>query len=161
MKPRKHGEYLTWEEYFMGIALISAKRSKDPHTQVGACIVNKNKKIVGIGYNGFPIGCPDNNLPWDKQGEYYHTKYAYIVHAEANAILNSTKNLNGCTLYVCLFPCNECAKLIIQSKIKKVIYLDDKYANTHSVKAAKRMFEMTGVKYKKFKARKKGIKLEF
>lgn len=132
----------------MGIALLSAKRSKDPSTQVGACIVNQLNKIVGIGYNGFPIGCSDDDLPWDRESKGDNpneTKYPYVVHAEANAILNSTKDLHGARIYVALFPCNECTKLIIQSGIKEIIYLSDKYKDTNSVKASKKMLEMAGV----------------
>ena len=116
----KRKDYISWDEYFMGIALLSAKRSKDPSTQVGACIVNQFNKIVGIGYNGFPIGCSDDELPWARSADDSNkTKYPYVVHAEANAILNSTKDLHGSRMYVALFPCNECTKLIIQSGIKK------------------------------------------
>ena len=142
---KKRENYLTWDEYFMGIALLSAKRSKDPSTQVGACIVSSEKKIVGLGYNGFPIGCSDDSLPWEKNGDFLETKYPYVCHAELNAILNSTKNLNNCSIYVALFPCNECAKAIIQSGISEVVYLSDKYADTDSVKASKRMFKCAGV----------------
>ena len=112
-------DYISWDEYFMGVALLSAKRSKDPSTQVGACIVNEDKRIVGIGYNGFPRGCEDKIFPWEREGKFLTTKYAYVVHAEVNAILNSSSNLNGATLYVSLFPCNECAKVIIQSGIRR------------------------------------------
>ena len=149
--PKKHmkrKDYISWDEYFMGIALLSAKRSKDPSTQVGACIVNQLNKIVGIGYNGFPIGCSDDDLPWDRESKGDNpneTKYPYVVHAEANAILNSTKDLHGARIYVALFPCNECTKLIIQSGIKEIIYLSDKYKDTNSVKASKKMLEMAGV----------------
>ena len=137
---KKREDYLTWDEYFMGIALLSAKRSKDPSTQVGACIVNSEKKIVGLGYNGFPIGCSDDSLPWEKNGDFLETKYPYVCHAELNAILNSTKNLNNCSIYVALFPCNECAKAIIQSGIREVVYLSDKYDKTPSNIASKKMF---------------------
>jgi dCMP deaminase len=134
----------TWDDYFMGVARISAERSKDPYTKVGACIV-KDKKIVGVGYNGLPNGCSDEEYPWKREGEFLDTKYAYVVHAELNAILNSTESLKGSTIYVGLFPCNECAKAIIQSGITKVIYTDDKYKETYSNIAAKRMFESAGV----------------
>lgn len=145
--------HISWDEYFMGVALLSSKRSKDPNTQVGACIVNQEKRIVGIGYNGFPYGCDDKVFPWanDKSKNELDTKYPYVVHAEPNAILNSTANLNGTTLYVTLFPCNECAKLIIQSGIKKIIYMDDKYRGTTSDIASKRMLDAAGVKYEKMK----------
>jgi dCMP deaminase len=149
MKAKKRTDYLSWDEYFMGMALLSARRSKDPNTQVGACIVDKNNKIVGVGYNGFPIGCSDDELPWDREGDFLDTKYPYVCHAELNAVINSnTASLNDCSLYVALFPCNECAKIIIQSGIKHIIYLSDKYAETDGVKAAKRMFKMSGVECK-------------
>ncbi|WP_028313808.1 deoxycytidylate deaminase [Desulfatibacillum aliphaticivorans] len=146
----KRRDYLTWDEYFMGVACLSAQRSKDPNTQVGACVVNRKKKIVGIGYNGFPTGCSDDELPWAREGGALDTKYAYVCHAELNAILNSiVSDLEGCTLYVALFPCNECAKIIIQSGIKEIVYLSDKYAETDIVRASKTMLEMAGVKWRK------------
>ncbi|MGM5484380.1 MAG: deoxycytidylate deaminase [Nanobdellota archaeon] len=147
----KRKDYISWDDYFMGIAALSAKRSKDPNTQVGACIVNGENKIVGIGYNGFPLGCPDNKLPWSKKGETsLDTKYPYVVHAEQNAIMNSTTGLKGSRMYVALFPCNECCKLILQAGIKEVIYLEDKYPESESVIASKKMFDMAGVKYRRF-----------
>ena len=142
----KRKDYISWDQYFMGIALLSAKRSKDPNTQVGACIVNPQHRIVGLGYNGFPAGCSDDNLPWAREGEFLDTKYPYVVHAELNAILNSIQKLDGCTIYVALFPCNECAKAIIQSGIKEIVYLCDKYSHTDIVKASKKMLEQAGVK---------------
>ena len=158
----KRKDYITWDEYFMGIALWSAKRSKDPSTQVGACIVNQLNKIVGIGYNGFPIGCSDDDLPWAKTSEDSNeTKYPYVVHAEANAILNSTKDLHGSRIYVALFPCNECTKLIIQSGIKEILYLSDKYKETAQVKASKRMLDMAGVTYKQLHFDDKKIEIDF
>jgi len=146
-KVSKRTDYLSRDDYFMSVALLSAQRSKDPSTQVGACIVTSEKKIVGTGYNGFPIGCSDEILPREREGNMLDTKYPYVVHAEANAILNSTQNLKWCTMYVAMFPCNECAKLIIQSGIKKVIYLIDKYAGTDAVKASKTMLQQSGVEY--------------
>ncbi len=158
----KRKNNISWDMYFMGIALLSAKRSKDPNTQVGACIVNQYKKIVGMGYNGFPMGCSDDILPWDRKGSNINkTKYPYVVHAEANAILNSTKDLHGATLYVALFPCNECAKLIIQSGITEVVYMQDKYKETDSVIAAKKMFDLSGVKTRKLDVGKVKIMLDF
>jgi dCMP deaminase len=149
-KTKKRNDYINWDDYFMGISLISAMRSKDPSTQVGACIVNEDNKIVGIGYNGFPKGCSDDILPWSKEGNNeLEKKYLYVVHAEQNAILNSTTSLKGCKMYVALFPCNECCKLIIQSGIKDIIYMGDKYAETDSVKASKIMLGMAKVSYKK------------
>ena len=141
----KRDNYLSWDEYFMGIAFLSGMRSKDPSTQVGACIIDEDKKIIGIGYNGFPMGSSDDSMPWDKEGEFLDTKYPYVVHAELNAILNSIKSLKNCTIYVTHFPCNECAKAIIQSGIKAVIYRDDLYKDTKEVKASKRMLKTAGV----------------
>jgi len=158
---KKREDYLSWDEYFMGIALLSAKRSKDPSTQVGACIVNKLKKVVGLGYNGFPIGCDDDSLPWDRDGEFLETKYPYVCHAELNAILNSIKDLHECSIYVALFPCHECAKAIIQSGIKEVVYLSDKYSGTDSNLASKKMFEMSGVKLRELVLDRKIIEISF
>ncbi len=163
LKSTKRTNYISWDKYFMGIALLSAQRSKDPNTQVGACIVDPKNKIVGIGYNGFPIGCSDDELPWgvrEAENEM-DTKYPYIVHAELNAVLNSRGKLNDSKIYTALFPCNECAKVIIQSRIKEVIYLNDKYRETDSVKASKKMFDMAGVKYKKIEMDKESIVLNF
>ena len=140
----KRQDYISWDEYFMGVALLAAKRSKDPNTQVGACIVDADNVIISTGYNGFPIGCSDDDFPWDREGE--QTKYPYVVHAELNAILNSAgKSLRGAKIYVDLFPCNECAKAIIQSGIKEVIYLSDKYADTPGTQASKWMLRSAGV----------------
>jgi dCMP deaminase len=157
---KKREDYISWDDYFMGVSILSAQRSKDPNTQVGACIVDQNNKIVGIGYNGFPRGCSDEELPWSRKAESINdTKYPYVVHAEVNAILNSTKKLEGARMYVALFPCNECTKVIIQSGIKEIIYLEDKYAETDTVKAAKRMFDMSGVTYRKLDPKQKSISL--
>lgn len=146
----------------MGIAVLSAKRSKDPNTQVGACIVNEHNKIIGIGYNGFPLGCSDDELPWDREADHINkTKYPYVVHAEVNAILNSTKKLHGAKIYVAEFPCNECAKVIIQSGIKEVIYLSDKYDGTDSNIASKRMFEMAKIVHRKLDVETDEICLKF
>ncbi len=141
----KRTDYISWDEYFMGVAALSAQRSKDPATQVGACIVNTKKRIVGIGYNGFPIGLDDDKYPWEKDGDFLDTKYPYVVHAEPNAILNSTVSLDGATLYVTLFPCHECAKLIIQSGIREIVYVENKYQEKASVKASMRMLEDAGI----------------
>lgn len=157
----KRENYISWDEYFMGIALLSAKRSKDPNSQVGACIVDENKRIVAMGYNGFPNGCCDDNLPWDREGNFLEVKYPYVVHAELNAILNSGRTVRGCTIYVDLFPCNECAKAIIQSGIKKIFYLRDKYKDTDGVKASKKMLEMAGVEYVQLNMQGKKIILDF
>lgn len=151
---KKKENYLTWDEYFMAIAKLSALRSKDPSTQVGACIVDKNNRILSIGYNGAPNGYSDDIFPWDREGNELETKYPYVVHAERNAILNyrgSRKDFEGAKIYVDLFPCNECAKEIIQAGISEVIYLSDKYANTNSVIASKRLFDACGVSYHELK----------
>lgn len=157
----KREGYIDWDEYFMAIAKLSELRSKDPNTQVGACIVNDENIILSIGYNGFPRGCSDDEYPWDRTGE--DTKYPYVVHSEANAILNSQgKILKGAKIYVTLFPCNECTKLIIQSGIKEVIYLSDKYIGTPSNLQSKRMLKSANVKIRKFMPRidKESITLE-
>lgn len=148
----KREEYLSWDDYFMSVALLSAKRSKDPSTQVGACIVNNSNVIESIGYNGLPKGCSDDEFPWEKDGDTLNTKYPFVVHAELNAILNARgKDLSNCRIYVALFPCNECAKAIIQTGITEVVYLSDKYAETDAVKASKRMFNSAGVKLTQLK----------
>ena len=154
----KRKDYLSWDEYFMGIALLSAGRSKDSNTQVGACIVNEHNKIMSVGYNGFPAGCSDDEFPWEREGEPYDTKYPYVCHAELNAILNNAgASLAGCRIYVALFPCNECAKAIIQSGIKEVVYLSDKYADTPMTRASKRMFNAAGVRLRKLSPRRECI----
>lgn len=145
----KRQDYISWDTYFMGVAKLSAMRSKDPKTQVGACIVNQQKRIIGIGYNGFPVGVEDDAFPWDKNDEWLDSKYPYVVHAEPNAILNATVSLEGATLYVTLFPCNECAKLIIQSGIKEVVFLKDKYHDQESFVASRRMFNAANVKMRR------------
>ncbi len=150
MKNDKRKEYLDWDEAFMLMSDLIAKRSKDPSTQVGACIVNEQNIIVGLGYNGFPRGCHDDKLPWCREGETLETKYAYVVHAEANAIMNANGSVKNCRLYVNLFPCNECAKAIIQGGIKEVIYTSDKYADMDIFKAARKMFEVSGVKLRQY-----------
>ncbi|MBQ9994042.1 MAG: dCMP deaminase family protein [Clostridia bacterium] len=146
----KREGYLSWDDYFMGVALLAAMRSKDPNTQVGACIVNEDKIILSTGYNGFPKGCSDDVYPWEREGSGNDTKYPFVVHAELNAILNAGgKSLHGATIYVALFPCNECAKAIIQSGISEVVYLSDKYADTDSTIASKKMLNSAGVKLRK------------
>lgn len=160
MQALKRKDYLSWDEYFMSIALLSAERSKDPNTQVGACIVNDKKKIVGIGYNGFPKGCSDDEFPWAREGAFLQTKYAYVCHAEVNAILNSNSNSEGCRMYVALFPCNECAKIMIQSGIKELIYLSDKYSETDAVRASKMMFDKAGLKYSILQVDRKTVTVE-
>lgn len=148
----KRNGYISWDEYFMGIALLSAKRSKDPSTQVGACIVNDENRIMSVGYNGMPKGCSDDEFPWERDGGMLDTKYAFVCHAELNAILNFRGgSLSGCKVYCTLFPCNECAKAIIQSGLKEIIYLEDKYADTDGVKASKLMFKNAGVVFRPYK----------
>lgn len=142
----KRTDYISWDQYFMGVALLSAMRSKDPSTQVGACIVNEEQRIIGIGYNGFPVGVEDDDFPWENGDNWLESKYPYVVHAEPNAILNATVSLKNATLYVTLFPCNECAKLIIQSGIKELVYLEDKYHDMDSFKASRKMFAAAKVK---------------
>lgn len=147
----KRTDYISWDEYFMGVAMLSAKRSKDPNTQVGACIVSQDNKILSMGYNGFPMGCSDEDFPWARTGDGLATKYFYVTHSELNAILNYRGgSLEGTKLYVSLFPCNECAKAIIQCGIKTVIYADDKYNGTPTDIACKKMFDSAGVEYKKY-----------
>lgn len=154
----KREDYISWDDYFMSISILSGMRSKDPSTQVGACIVDENKRIVSIGYNGFINGCSDDDFPWEREGEFLKTKYPYVVHAEQNAILNARgKSLEGCSLYVNLFPCHECARNIIQSGIKEVYYLSDKYKDTDSTKASKYMFEKAKVKLTQLKPNKDKI----
>lgn len=150
MSGKREG-YISWDEYFMGVARLASMRSKDPNTQVGACIVSDDNKILSIGYNGFPMGCSDDEFPWSREGEGLDTKYVYTVHSELNAILNYRGgSLEGAKMYVTLFPCNECAKAIIQAGIKTLIYDEDKYASTLSVMASKRMLERAGVQCVRF-----------
>lgn len=158
----KRKDYISWDEYFMGVALLAAQRSKDPNTQVGACIVDDSKRILSTGYNGFPQGCSDDDFPWNRDEKQGETKYQFVVHAELNAILNASgKNLFGSTVYVALFPCNECAKAIIQSGIKEVVYLSDKYHDTPSTIASRRMLDAAGVKLTQIKPTKAQIVLNF
>ena len=156
----KRKDYISWDEYFMGIAMLAAKRSKDPSTQVGACIVSQDNIIISTGYNGMPKGCSDDEFPWDREGA--ETKYPFVVHAELNAILNANgRDLRGSRLYVALFPCNECAKAIIQSGVKEVLYLSDKYAHTPSTIASKRMMDAAGVRYTQLTTNLNSITLDF
>ena len=144
----------------MGIAVLSSLRSKDPNTQVGACIVSPERKIIGVGYNGFPTGCSDDDLPWQREGEWLDTKYPYVCHAELNAILNSPiSSLKGATLYVALFPCNECAKAIIQTGIRKVVYLSNKYENSEATMASRKMLCAAGVELEQLVTTRKEIVL--
>ena len=157
----KRQDYISWDEYFMGVSLLSGMRSKDPNTQVGACIVGADNRILSMGYNGFPNGCSDDEFPWDREGDKsLKTKYPYVTHSELNAILNYRGgNLDGTKLYVSLFPCNECAKAIIQSGIKTVVYAIDKYKDTDSVIASKMMFDAAGVKYYQYEKTDKIVEL--
>ena len=155
----KRTDYISWDEYFMGVAKLAARRSKDPSTQVGACIVSPENIIISTGYNGMPKGCSDDTFPWDREGT--ETKYPYVVHAELNAILNANgRDLRDSRVYVALFPCNECAKAIIQSGVKEVVYLSDKYAGTPENVASKRMLDAAGVKYSQLRAATKKITLD-
>jgi len=159
---KKRADYISWDEYFMGVALLSAQRSKDPNTQVGACIINDKNKIVGAGYNGLPIGCSDDEFSWSKEGEFLDTKYPFVCHAELNAILNNIgMDLKGCTIYTALFPCNECTKAIIQSGISTVVYLSDKYEQSDSARASKLMLDKAGIAYRKVVASVDRIVLSF
>ncbi len=157
----KREDYITWDEYFMGVAVLAAQRSKDPSTQVGACIVSPENKILSMGYNGLPWGCSDDEFPWEKTDTTPdHNKYLYSTHSELNAILNYRGgSLEGTKLYVTLFPCNECAKACIQAGIKKIIYKEDKYADTYGVIASKRMLDAAGVEYELYKPTGKEITL--
>ncbi|MFH0804649.1 MAG: dCMP deaminase family protein [Patescibacteria group bacterium] len=151
-KPGKRTDYISWDECFMRMAHVIADRSKDPSTQAGAIIVDDNKIVVGLGYNGFPRGIKDEQLPWDREGKLYDTKYAYVVHAEENAIYNSNAKTAGCTIYTTLFPCNECTKTIIQNGIKRIIYEGDKYHDDDIWRASRRMLDLAGVEYVQFRS---------
>ena len=157
----KRTDYISWDEYFMGVAMLAARRSKDPSTQVGACIVSQDNIIISTGYNGMPKGCSDDEFPWERSGAENETKYPYVVHAELNAILNANgRDLRGSRLYVALFPCNECAKAIIQSGVKEVVYLSDKYKDTMGNLASKKMLDAAGVKYTRLQSRVESITLD-
>ena len=156
----KRLDYISWDEYFMGVAILSGMRSKDPNTQVGACIVSQDNKILSMGYNGFPNGCSDDEFPWARVGDPLENKYFYTTHSELNAILNYRGgSLVGAKIYVSLFPCNECAKAIIQSGIKTVVYDDDKYSQTPSTRASKNMFDAAGVRYYQYTRSGRAIKI--
>lgn len=157
----KRKDYISWDEYFMGVSILSGMRSKDPSTQVGACIVSSDNKILSMGYNGFPNGCSDDDFPWEREGDDNETKYPFVTHSELNAILNYRGgSLEGAKIYVSLFPCNECAKAIIQSGIKKIVYDSDKYENIPSTRASKRMLEAAGVEYKQYERTGRRIQFE-
>ena len=159
--PDKRMDYISWDEYFMGIAYLSGMRSKDPNTQVGACIVSRENKILSVGYNGFPKGCDDDEFPWKRDGDIYDSKYAYVTHSELNAILNYRGgSLEGTKLYVTLFPCNECAKAIIQAGIIELVYADDKYQGTPANLASRRMLKAAGVRMTPYEKGNRTIRLE-
>ena len=156
----KRQDYISWDEYFMGVAILSGMRSKDPNTQVGACIVSPDNKILSMGYNGFPMRCSDDDFPWAREGDGIENKYYYTTHSELNAILNYRGgSLEGAKMYVSLFPCNECAKAIIQAGIKTVIYDSDKYKGTPAVMASKRMFKAAGVNFYQYERNGREIKI--
>jgi len=157
----KNKNYISWDQYFMGLAKLSAKRSKDPNTQVGACIINPDKRIVAIGYNGLPRGLSDDDNYWQTHEQYSKSKYAYVVHAEANAILNATTSLKNATLYVTLFPCNECMKLIVQAGIKEVVYMSDKYNGQENQIASKKMMHEAGISSRQMKLETITLENEF
>lgn len=156
----KRKDYISWDEYFMGVAILASMRSKDPSTTVGACIVNSDNKIISTGYNGSPTGYNDDEMPWEREGDFQNTKYAYVCHSELNAILNSPSIVKGCRVYVTLFPCNECAKAIVQAGIKEVIYLSDKYKDTDGIKVSKKILDICGVKYREYEVKNKKIEIE-
>ena len=158
---KKRSNYIGWDAYFMGVAELSAKRSKDPNTQVGACIVSKDKKILSVGYNGAPNGYNDEILPWDREGSFIDTKYAYVCHAELNAILNNKgSNLEGSTLYVDLFPCNECAKAIIQCGIKEIVYKSEKYKGSDNNIVSRKLLDECNIKYRKYEKENNLVELD-
>lgn len=154
----KRKDFFSWDECFMQIAVLIAQRSKDPSTQAGAVIVDRDNIVVGLGYNGFPRGCADDKLPWDRDGGFLETKYAYVVHAEENAIYNSNKPTTGCTIYTTLFPCNECTKTLIQSGIKEVVYASDKYHDLEAWVASRKMLDLAGIIYRQYQPK---FKLKF
>ncbi len=157
----KREDYISWDEYFMGISKLSGMRSKDPNTQVGACIVSEDNKILSMGYNGFPRGCSDDTFPWEREGDMMDTKYAFVTHSELNAILNYRGgSLSGAKLYVSLFPCNECAKAIIQAGIRTIVYESDKYADTPSSMASRKMLDAAGVRYYQYRPTGREISLK-
>ncbi|MBN1517898.1 dCMP deaminase family protein [Candidatus Sumerlaeota bacterium] len=162
MNVKKRDDYISWNDYFMGVAILAAHRSKDPHSQVGCCVVSRDKKILGVGYNGFPIGCSDEELPWGREGAFLETKYPYVCHAELNAVMNSNfADLRGAIVYVTLFPCNECTKLLIQKGVGRIVYLSDKYHDSDSSVASRRMLDMAGVEYEAFQADRDRLTIDF
>ncbi len=157
----KREDYISWDEYFMGVALLSAMRSKDPNTQVGACVASKDHKVITMGYNGMPIGLSDDLMPWNREGkDPLDNKYLYVCHAEFNAILNSRQSVRDCIIYVTMFPCNECAKALIQSGIKEVVYLEDKYPDSVQTLASKRLLNLANIPFRKYQGRKINIEVD-
>jgi len=142
----KRKNYISWDEYFMGIAELSAQRSKDPKTQVGCCIVDsKTRHILSIGYNGLPYGMNDDDFSWEDSEDQLKSKHSYVVHAEANAILNASQSIDGALVYITMFPCNECAKLLAQKRVKKIIYRDSKYFDKVEGKIAINILSNAGI----------------
>lgn len=157
----KRRDYISWDEYFMGVSMLSGMRSKDPNTQVGACIVSEDNKILSMGYNGFPKGCSDDDFPWERDGDMEETKYAFVTHAELNAILNYRGgSLDNTKIYVSLFPCNECAKALIQAGIKTIVYDSDKYNGTPGNRISKKMLDAAGVRYYQYQRTGRNITLD-
>jgi dCMP deaminase len=149
-KQRARKQRISWDECFMRIAHVIADRSPDPSTQAGAVVANKNNVVIGVGYNGWPRGIEINDLPWEREGDFENTKYAYVCHAEENAIYNANNSTHDCKIYCTLFPCNECTKAIIQNGIKEVIYESDKYASTSIVKASKKMLKLAKIPFRNY-----------
>lgn len=149
--PDKRNDVITWDEFFMRVAIAAQLRSKDPNTQVGACIADTNHRILSVGYNGTPSALNDDDFPWGSSDDPLLDKHSYVVHAEANAVLNyrgSLKDLSGGTVYVTLFPCHECAKILAQVGIGEVVYLSDKYDGTESNQISKRILDSCGISYR-------------
>lgn len=156
----KRKDYISWNEYFMGVAILSAQRSKDPNSQVGCCFVSQDNRIISMGYNGFPNGISDDEFPWDRDGDELDTKYLYVCHSELNAILNTNSDLKNSTLYVTMFPCNECTKAIIQKGVKRIVYLEDKYPDSPSTISSKRMLNKVGIIVEKYKLNGRKVVLD-
>lgn len=159
MRTKKRSNYISWNSYFMGLALLSSQRSKDPSTQVGACIASDDNRVLSMGYNGFPNGCSDDEFPWDAEGEMLEIKNTFVCHAELNAILNAGGNVRGSTIYVTFFPCHECTKAIIQSGIKKIVYIDDRNHQKPSIVASRKMLRSAGVEFREYQSANRTIKL--
>ncbi|MCL2174394.1 dCMP deaminase family protein [Candidatus Saccharibacteria bacterium] len=159
-KITKRSDYTSWDEFYMGLALWAAQRSKDPNTQVGACIVDKDGYEVAVGYNGMPIGISDDHITWEREGKYSETKYAYVVHAEANALIKTRRDISGGTLYATMFPCNECAKTIANCHLKRVVYLQDKYHDDEIWVASRKIFDTCGIKYEAYQSTNRKFVIE-